>query len=33
MAVSEMYEKGKELRRQLLGDAYVERVNTAPGQS
>jgi len=27
MAVSEMYEKGKELRRQLLGDAYVERVN------
>src|SRR5882724_5926112 len=27
MAVSETYEKGRELRRQLLGDAYVERVN------
>ena len=27
MAVSETYEKGREVRRQLLGDAYVERVN------
>ena len=27
MAVSETYEKGKEVRRQLLGDAYVERAN------
>jgi 4-carboxymuconolactone decarboxylase len=27
MAASETYEKGRELRRQLLGDAYVERVN------
>src|SRR5256885_13902008 len=27
MAVSETYEKGRELRRQLLGDAYVERVH------
>src|SRR5574341_2664893 len=27
MAVSETYEKGREMRRQLLGDAYVERVN------
>src|SRR5712692_4142909 len=27
MAVSELYQKGQELRRQLLGDAYVERVN------
>ena len=27
MAVSETYQKGKELPRQRLGDAYVERVN------
>ena len=27
MAVSETYEKGREVRRQLLGDAYVERAN------
>ncbi|PYN28249.1 MAG: 4-carboxymuconolactone decarboxylase [Candidatus Rokuibacteriota bacterium] len=27
MAASELYQKGQELRRQLLGDAYVERVN------
>src|ERR671939_1801009 len=27
MAESELYRKGKELRRQLLGEAYVERVN------
>jgi 4-carboxymuconolactone decarboxylase len=27
MAVSETYEKGREIRRQLLGDAYVERAN------
>ncbi len=27
MAESETYRKGRELRRQLLGDAYVERVN------
>lgn len=27
MAASETYEKGREVRRQLLGDAYVERAN------
>lgn len=27
MAESETYRKGRELRRQLLGDAYVDRVN------
>jgi 4-carboxymuconolactone decarboxylase len=27
MAESELYRKGQALRRQLLGDAYVERVN------
>ena len=27
MAESETYRKGRELRRQLLGDTYVERVN------
>lgn len=27
MAESEMYRKGRELRRRLLGDAYVDRVN------
>ena len=27
MAESETYRKGSELRRQLLGDAYVERMN------
>lgn len=27
MAESELYRKGKALRRQLLGDAYVDRVN------
>jgi 4-carboxymuconolactone decarboxylase len=27
MTESETYRKGRELRRQLLGDAYVERVN------
>src|SRR5207249_5668664 len=27
MAVSETYEKGREMRRQLLGDAYIERIN------
>ena len=27
MAVSETYEKGREVRRQLLGDAYVERAS------
>ena len=27
MTQSETYRKGSELRRQLLGDAYVERVN------
>jgi 4-carboxymuconolactone decarboxylase len=27
MAENETYRKGRELRRQLLGDAYVERVN------
>ncbi|MBI2526634.1 MAG: carboxymuconolactone decarboxylase family protein [Candidatus Rokubacteria bacterium] len=27
MAQSEMYRKGSEVRRQLLGDAYVERAN------
>ena len=27
MTRSETYRKGSELRRQLLGDAYVERVN------
>jgi 4-carboxymuconolactone decarboxylase len=27
MAQSEMYRKGSEVRRQLLGDAYVERTN------
>src|SRR5437870_9580773 len=29
MAVSELYQKGQELRRQLLGDAFVERANKA----
>ena len=28
MSQSETYRKGSELRRQLLGDAYVERVNS-----
>ena len=28
MAESETYRKGRELRRQLLGEAYVERVDT-----
>jgi 4-carboxymuconolactone decarboxylase len=28
MAQSEMYRKGSELRRQLLGDAYVEQSDT-----
>jgi len=28
MAESETYAKGRELRRQLLGEAYVERVDT-----
>jgi len=28
MAESETYQKGRELRRQLLGEAYVERVDT-----
>jgi 4-carboxymuconolactone decarboxylase len=27
MAESELYRKGREMRRQLLGDAYVEGVN------
>ncbi len=27
MAESETYRKGRELRRQLLGDAYVDRMN------
>ena len=27
MAETETYRKGREVRRQLLGDAYVERVN------
>jgi 4-carboxymuconolactone decarboxylase len=27
MSESELYRKGSELRRQLLGDAYVERAN------
>jgi 4-carboxymuconolactone decarboxylase len=27
MAVSETYEKGREMRRKLLGDAYIERIN------
>ncbi len=27
MAESETYRKGRELRRQLMGDAYVERVS------
>lgn len=27
MVGSETYQKGRELRRQLLGDAYVERMN------
>ena len=27
MAESEAYRKGREMRRKLLGDAYVERVN------
>jgi len=27
MAVSETYEKGREMRRRLLGDAYIERIN------
>lgn len=27
MAESEMYRKGRELRRQLMGDAYVERMS------
>lgn len=27
MAESELYRKGKALRRQLLGDAYVDRAN------
>ncbi len=27
MAESETYRKGQELRRQLLGDAYVERIS------
>ena len=29
MSQSETYRKGSELRRQLLGDAYVERANQA----
>jgi 4-carboxymuconolactone decarboxylase len=29
MSESDLYQKGSALRRQLLGDAYVERVNTA----
>ena len=29
MSETETYRKGSELRRQLLGDAYVERVNKA----
>ncbi len=29
MAETESYRKGQELRRQLLGDAYVDRVNRA----
>src|SRR4029453_48164 len=27
MAVSELYQKGQEMRRQLLGEAYAERSN------
>src|SRR5215475_257773 len=27
MAVSELYQKGQEMRRQLLGDAYAERAS------
>src|SRR5882672_11806351 len=27
MAASELYQKGQEMRRQLLGEAYAERVN------
>ena len=29
MAETEMYRKGAEVRRRLLGDAYVERVAKA----
>jgi len=29
MAETETYRKGRELRRQLLGDAFVERANKA----
>ena len=29
MSESDLYQKGSALRRQLLGDAYVERVNAA----
>jgi 4-carboxymuconolactone decarboxylase len=29
MSESDLYQKGSALRRQLLGDAYVDRVNTA----
>ena len=29
MSQSETYRKGSELRRQLLGDDYVQRVNQA----
>ena len=29
MAETESYRKGREMRRQLLGDAYVDRVNRA----
>ena len=28
MAESENFRKGREMRRQLLGDAYVDRINT-----
>ena len=28
MAESELYQKGAEMRRQLLGDDYVQRINT-----
>ena len=28
MAESELYRKGAEMRRQLLGDDYVQRINT-----
>ncbi|MBW8268480.1 carboxymuconolactone decarboxylase family protein [Caldovatus aquaticus] len=29
MAKGELYEKGREVRRQLLGEAFVERMNAA----